>query len=380
MSVLSSIAGGLRARRRRLVDDLDLGDEQLCQDPFPLYARLRAEASVHHRRRDDQWFVFGYDDVATAFMRPQTFSSQPMAVYDPHILGADPPAHSTTRRVLTRELAAILPGVPGVVEPIATELLASLSRQAEFDAIDDFIRPLGDAVAGRILGFTDDHVRAISAAVGKGRAEIATGFNNAVPAVEQALRDTGPPSWMPPLPAGHSLRQLAEFGRFIWTASTRTSRQTFSNCLLALLQFPSVREQVSANPDLVPNLVEEVVRLDPGEHLLIRQTTTDAELTSARIPQGATVMLCLASANRDPARFEQPDVLSLQRTPNPHLGFGKGHHKCPGANIARAQVVAGLRVWLNTLPQFRAVEPLSSAHYLGGPSMRMLERLMVSGQ
>jgi cytochrome P450 len=195
--------------------------------------------------------------------------------------------------------------------------------------------------------------------------------------MEDVLHETGLPAWLPPSPEAQSVEAAAAFARFIWTASTRTSRQTLSNCLLELIRVPSVRHEVMEHPELIPALIEEVVRLDPGEHLLLRETTEDAMLPTARIPGGAPVMLCLAAANRDPARFERPHEIWLQRPSNPHFGFGKGHHKCPGANIARAQVAAALRVWLRMLPEFEAAEPLSSIRYLGGTSMRILDRLMV---
>ena len=377
MKLLSSVARRLRVGNPSPIDGLDLTDQQFCQNPFPLYAQLRSQASVHRRPRDGQWFVFGYNDVEAALMQPQIFSSRQLRVFDPHLLGADPPAHTTSRKGTASELAALVPAVSDAVEPIAAELLAALAHRSEFDAVEDFIRPLIESVAGRILGFTETHVRALSAAVGRGRDELSGGYDNAVPPMEAALRELGTPRWMPEAMAGASLRQQAEFGRFIWTASTRTSRQTFSACLLAILQFPLVREQVLSNPALIPNLVEEIVRLDPGEHLLLRTVTIETQLSSARIPREAPVVLCVASANRDAARFTRPDEVVLDRVTNPQLGFGKGHHKCPGANIARAQVAAGLRMWLKALPHFHEAQPLSSVRYLGGPSMRILERLMI---
>jgi cytochrome P450 len=99
-----------------------------------------------------------------------------------------------------------------------------------------------------------------------------------------------------------------------------------------------------------------------------------------RIPAHATLKLCLAAANRDPLRFDNPESLIPQRAPNPHLGFGAGTHRCPGARLARVETMTALRALLTVMPQFRTTRPLSTVRYLGWPSSRALEALVITSR
>ena len=131
-------------RGRPSANTLDLGDPAFAQDPFPLYEELRRTGSVHFLPADRSWVVLGYDDVASVLSQPQVFSSSPLRIFDPLLLGAEPPEHTTLRRALAGELARKLPDIARDTEETATRLLESLAARAEFDAVRDFARPLTD--------------------------------------------------------------------------------------------------------------------------------------------------------------------------------------------------------------------------------------------
>ena len=173
---------------------------------------------------------------------------------------------------------------------------------------------------------------------------------------------------------------LAPFLRFLWIAASRTSRQTLASAIHLLLRHPEARDWISASDDAVPLFVEEVIRYDPAEYFLTRLTRAEVIVSGVKIPANARLKLCLAAANRDPLRFDDPAVLIPHRSPNRHLGFGAGPHRCPGSRLARTETATALRVLLKLMPHYHATRPLSSVRYLEGPSSRALEALPIASR
>ena len=121
----------------------------------------------------------------------------------------------------------------------------------------------------------------------------------------------------------------------LFFAGHATSVGLIGNGLLALLQHPSQQDLLRAEPERMATAVEEMIRYDGPAQLVPRTAVDDLTLAGQPIVRGERVMLCLAAANRDPARFPEPDRFDMQRRPNPHLGFGHGLHLCIGAPLAR---------------------------------------------
>jgi cytochrome P450 len=90
------------------------------------------------------------------------------------------------------------------------------------------------------------------------------------------------------------------------------------------------------------------------------------------------VELCIAAANRDPARFPDPFTLRLDRAPNPHLSFGGGIHRCIGAPLAKVLVVTALRTLLKVAPEFRAAQPLFTLQTTRGPWLHGIDDLAIA--
>jgi cytochrome P450 len=107
---------------------------------------------------------------------------------------------------------------------------------------------------------------------------------------------------------------------------------------------------------LVPTAIEEVLRYLPPVWFLVRQTTTDVELAGQHIPAGQIALAWMASANRDPAQFANPDRFDIEREPNRHLGFGHGIHFCVGAPLARLEARIALPMMLEQLGDLQRVE------------------------
>jgi cytochrome P450 len=142
-------------------------------------------------------------------------------------------------------------------------------------------------------------------------------------------------------------------------AGHETTVNLIGTGVLTLLTHPEQLEQLRTRPELMKSAVEELTRFTAPVMLATeRYARQDLEIAGTRIPQGELVFAAIGSANRDPSRFENPDVLQLERPNNKHLGFGQGIHYCVGAPLARLEASIAFGVLLERLPKLRlAVQP-----------------------
>jgi cytochrome P450 len=133
-------------------------------------------------------------------------------------------------------------------------------------------------------------------------------------------------------------------------AGHETTMNLLGNGTLALLQHPEQCTQLQANPDLLPNAVEEVLRYESPLQIVLRLTQADLELHGQSISAGQRIIPMIGAANRDPAQFPDPDRLDLRRTPNAHLSFGHGIHFCLGAGLARMEARIAFATLLQRCP------------------------------
>jgi cytochrome P450 len=139
-------------------------------------------------------------------------------------------------------------------------------------------------------------------------------------------------------------------------AGHETTTNSIANATLALLRHPAQLTRLRADPGLIGTAVEELLRYDGPIKILNRWVVADTEVRGRRVVAGQRVHLVLASANRDPAKFAAPDALDLQRSPNPHIAFGKGIHACIGAQLARIETRIAVARIVERLPALALTE------------------------
>ncbi|MGN5381285.1 cytochrome P450 [Streptomyces lasalocidi] len=160
-----------------------------------------------------------------------------------------------------------------------------------------------------------------------------------------------------PDPAGALTREeLAATAVLLLVAGHETTVNLITNGVLTLLRQPDQLERLRREPDLLPGTVEELLRYEPPVHLLDRTPLTHVDVAGTTIPKGVPVVLALASANRDPKRFRDPDRFDPARRDNQHLGFGSGVHICYGAPLARVEAQTALGALLPHLTTAALVE------------------------
>jgi mycocyclosin synthase len=148
------------------------------------------------------------------------------------------------------------------------------------------------------------------------------------------------------------------------------------HAVLTLVQHPEAMRRLREQPELMPRAVEELLRftLSIGDGLP-RIATADVELGDVRVRAGELVLVCVEGANFDPAHFEEPERLDIERTANPHLSFGGGRHYCPASAISRVHAAEALKALLERLPRLRLAVPADQLVWRTGNIKRVPERL-----
>jgi len=332
-------------------------------DPYPAYEDLRALGPVFWVERYGVWAMARYAEVETALKDWRTFISgegvglQGMnpALPKPLTLQIDPPDHDKGRRVLGRTLS------PG----IAKRLRATFQKEAEtkvselvdkgtFDAMRDLAEAYPMKVFPDAIGIRPD-----------GREKLLAWstfvFNSFGPDNEQlaATRQAGlaAQSWIMECCARSALRsdglgmmiyEAADEGeiteqeathlvRPFLTAGVDTTVHAIGNAMLALATHPDEYRKLRQRPELARNAFEEGLRYDSPVQTFFRTTSRRVEIGGTEIPAHRKVLLFMASANRDPSRWDHPDRFDIERTATGHVGFGAGIHACVGQMIARLE-------------------------------------------
>jgi cytochrome P450 len=352
------------------------------ENPYPYYAELRRQAPVYHVESAGLWTVARYDDVLTVLKDHQSFSSAPMnfeAVRGNFfegnaatIIGSDPPIHTRLRNLVNRgftprRIAALEPRIRAITEG----LLAQIPHRRQFDLIAHFAIPLPVTVIAEMLGvepdrhadfkqWSDSVVTLISGAPTEEQRTLLyarlSAFRDYFLAVVDGRRAHPRDDLISVLVRAHetehtlTAEEVIAFAALLLVAGNETTTNLIGNAVLALLDHPEELAKVRANPALVPNLVEEVLRYDAPVQGLFRVATRDVTVADTAISAGALVMPLFASANRDERQFPEPDRFYVTREAEGHIAFGFGIHYCLGAALARLEARIALEALLFRFP------------------------------
>ncbi|MBY8862846.1 cytochrome P450 [Nocardia sp. CA2R105] len=147
--------------------------------------------------------------------------------------------------------------------------------------------------------------------------------------------------------------EIHSFAVLLLTAGSGTTWKQMGITLTALLQRPEILEAVRADRTLLRPAIDEALRWQPTDPMFSRYVMRDIDFHGVHLPEGAVLHLGVAAANRDPARWPDPDVYDLTRKPRPSFAFGSGAHACLGMHVAKAEMVTGIGALLDRLPNLR---------------------------
>jgi cytochrome P450 len=170
--------------------------------------------------------------------------------------------------------------------------------------------------------------------------------------------------------------EIFAFLRLLLPAGVETTYRSSGNLLVALLTEPALLEEVRADRSLLPNAIEEGLRWEPPITALVRKAQRDTELGGVPIGEGAVVNISVASANRDPERYADPETFDLHRQGITHLTFGHGPHLCLGMHLARMETRVAVGALLDRLPGLR-LDPDTAPPTIDGVAFRSPRSLPV---
>jgi cytochrome P450 len=164
----------------------------------------------------------------------------------------------------------------------------------------------------------------------------------------------------------------------VFVGGNETTVNTLASCILTLATRPELQRTLRAEPSLVENFVEEILRLEPSVQALVRLAHEDTELAGTTIPAGSPVILCTGSANRDETYWTDPDELRLDRdNARQHYTFGYGRHSCVGMHLARRELTSAVRILLRRLDNIRLQNP-DAPQYEPLPFFRALAEVPIA--
>ncbi|MGW2374243.1 MULTISPECIES: cytochrome P450 [Kitasatospora] len=346
-------------------------------NPYPLYEELRETGPVV-QQADGSYLIGGYHQIAALLHDPR-LSADPRTRGDDTgnqpFLRLDDPEHHRLRTLAMRPFGpphspGRVDGMRGEIDRITKELLEPFEAGRQIDVVDDFAYPLPVAVICSLLGvpredeplfraWSDSLVAAADVrpeddpterkeAGEQARMEMAGYLLNLA---EQRRGKPGDDLLShfvnEPDPALRlTQEELAATAVLLLIAGHETTVNLITNGALTLLRQPEQLDRLRREPDLLPQAVEELLRYEPPVQMRERIPHADLDVAGTPVPRGASVVLALASGNRDPQRFRDPDRFDPARPDNQHLGFGSGIHLCFGGALARVEAYAALRALL----------------------------------
>jgi cytochrome P450 len=377
----------------------NLSRPEVRADPYPFYARLRAEDPVHYDPLTKSWLVTRYRDVMAvmhdrAMSRAQALDriflklpeqaqidATPIrSFFSQMLLYTDPPVHTRLRGLVSKAFTPkMVEQLRPMVQRTADELLDAAAAKPVFDFIEDFAFPLPLIVVSRLLGvdvqhqaqFRDWSLR-IMAAMGmtSHAPDLIAGATTAIAeltayvrSIAERLRADPDDSLMSALvasaEAGERLSptDLVANAVLLLIAGHETTTNLLANGLLALLAHPAQREALRRDPSRFDHAGTEVARYDTSVQLTSRVTVEDGVVGDTAVPAGSMLMLFLGAANRDPEQFANPDAFDVDRPEIKEATFGAGIHYCLGAPLARIELPVGLASVLQRFPDLRVDAP-----------------------
>lgn len=352
---------------------MELFTDEALADPYPLYDELRAAGPAVWLRDLDVYAIPRYAEAREVLRNWQAFSSARGVMLNDAVneitggvvtLCSDPPRHEQMRRVLRRPLMA------GALRELAPDLVAEadslverLVAQGTFDAVTDLAQHLPLAIISNLVGIPDagrermlEWATAAFDSQGPLNARTLAALPKAAQMVEYGNVEAVPPNLKPDGWA-QMLYDAADRGELApeqcpmmmpdyLGPSLDTTINGISSAMMLFGEHPDQWDLLREDPSLIPNAINEVLRLESPIQRFTRYVTQDHDIGGVAVPAGSRVMLLFGSANRDERRWTDPTRFDVRRErAAEHLAFGFGPHACVGSGLARLE----MRVLLEAL-------------------------------
>jgi len=381
------------------LNEFDPHYEETFDNSHVYYEEMRRSCPVAHSEAfGGFWALFKYEDVLRVQTDSRTFSTAEKNVVPPATrnqgrrppLHFDPPEHDKYRRPITPVFSKsrMLTLEPSLAR-YADELLTPLVEAGRFDFTLDFAEYFAARGFGLVLKLPQEMMwRSREVQVQYYRAQTAMDkpriiemsdrlYDIAREIVAQRKADPQDPKEDlvsallfagdsgEPIPEDEVVGSIRQF----LSAAQAAPGAVLGSIAVHLARDHSLQERLRRNPDRIPDAVEEFLRLYAPYRVFARTAVEDTEIGGRLIPAGEPITMNFPSANRDAEVFVNPHEFDMDRTPNKHIAFGRGAHRCPAASLARLELRVALTALLSMTSSFELAGPVKMADWLEfGPS------------
>lgn len=396
-------------------DDFDLMDPAVQQCPYRYYELLRAQAPVYRMPKTGFHLVTGFDVAREAVRQPDLFLSgvSPMALSDDGIpqeiidiyqsggwlplascSTSDPPRHTRVRGFLEGLFTAErVRRMRPLIDSVANELIDGFGERTAIEFVHDFAHPLPMYIIADLIGvprsdiarfkaWSDAIVEPFSMMVSRERriecAQLVVEMQQYFAAmIEERRREpredmlTEAIEYRDTDGSAFDMQELITILTIDLLASgNETTTAAIASGMKLLIEDPAPLVELRANPKLVENLAEEILRLESPAQGMFRRCTADTTLGGVALKDGDLLNIRFGAANRDEKQYPHPARIDLHRNkPGNHLAFGVGRHVCVGAALARQELISAFNALLARLEDFRlapdAPEPVYQPSFFG---------------
>jgi|HubBroStandDraft_4_1064222.scaffolds.fasta_scaffold08324_1 pimeloyl-[acyl-carrier protein] synthase len=355
-------------------------------DPFPTYASFREYAPVYPVKDLDSHWIFRYEDCANVLNDTNIWVKNPpggvppapgpyamMSNFPEGLFASDPPLHTQLRQILQPLIDETIANAPQLAREIGEPLLAAARSQGRMELVADYALPLPARVLFTLLGIPDDDQYA---GVWNGlivwQAAIVAAHDHTQPATVRGAgatcsmalnsffegmllerqRNSKPPEGLFAQmceafqQAGLSPQQVQVCACDLVVAGYLSTTFILGTGVRNLILHPEQMDKLRRDPALIHSALEEMLRFDGPIHLVDRCAAGETEVAGHQFKPGDRVSMAVASANRDPGAFSEPDRFDIERSETMHLAFGEGVHQCIGAPLIRKVAPVALEMLL----------------------------------
>lgn len=361
---------------------IDLFTDEALLDPYPLYRELRDAGGAVWLDRYDMMVLSRYEDVREALRNWEVYSSaagvtmnQPMNdALAGNTLCSDSPKHDVLRGVIQKPL---MPGpvraLTAQIDAAAEELVERLVARKHFDAATELGQHLPVSIVSNLVGLPEegrermlDWAAANFNCFGPLNPRTVTAFETVKEMIHYAYTEAVPGKLKPGGWAAmiYDAADRGEIGHDQCPAmmndymgpSLDTTIFAVGSAVWLFANHPEQWDIVREDPSVIPNAVNEVLRLESPIQAFSRMVTRDHEVDGTAIPAGTRTIVLYGSANRDERKWEDPEKFDVRRRASEHLGFGIGPHACVGAPLARLEIKALLAALAKRVRRFELGE------------------------
>jgi len=386
--------------QRDWATDYDIFDPQYVRDPYPIWGELREKCPVAHTQHwGGSWMPTKYADLFAIAQDIEHFSSREILVapvapppgVDPETIpfygvrappiSADPPEHTWTRKMLLPHFSikAVAP-YEEETRALCGRLIDKFIDRGRGDAAVDYAQQIPPRIIGSMLGvpeeMSDTFINWVRDLLeiglskpevrGPARSALLTFLDGQINDRRANPRDDLISRLLETEIEGEPVPHEILLGMclLLVVAGIDTTWSSIGSALWHLAQHPEDRKRLIEEPELMPNAVEELLRVY-SPVTMARLMNSDYEYNGCPMKADERVLMNFPAANRDPEKFEDPDKVVLDRKYNPHIAFGVGIHRCAGSNLARMEMRISIEEWLRRIPDYRLEDP-AAVTWAGG--------------